>query len=488
MKSFQSIFHRNKSHLFALVFTVVFFALAVCKSALAPITHDESTSIQIWAPENIVNIWSMNSVVGFNPEANNHILNSIFIGFSEEIFGFNEFSHRLPNVLSFLMYVFGIYFSLKIFSKSNRDVGFLFPLSFVFAGFFDFFSLARGYGLSFGFISLSLWASFSFLFDGKKLRHLMLSQAFSILAILSNFTLLNFYLANFGILFLVVVFGKSGVRKELVTLTLSFVLAFLLLFKPISILRDSGAFYFGSEKNFVGSTVTSLFLELSSRHKNVLFLTLSLVFLFSLISYAIDLYRRIKTNSGLNYQEGDYVFSLIAIVMLAFVVQHNILGTPYLIRRATLFLWPLVFFLIFIQVAKIEWLIFRKLLLVALFSISLVFFVKNYSFTKTLEWEYDINSPDVFNAINSYCNKSRKVQNVSVGSSWVYVPSVNYYKVKNSDSCLEFSQRYEVLPNADFYFLSADDRIAMTARSDRYELINVYPDNSALFGLKELVK
>ena len=89
--------------------------------------------------------------------ANNHILNSYLIYLFQNI-GYSELILRLPNVL------FGLIYLLVVFQISKRTKNYIFSSALLLLNpyLIDFFSIARGYGISTSliFLALYLYASF----------------------------------------------------------------------------------------------------------------------------------------------------------------------------------------------------------------------------------------------------------------------------------------------------------------------------------------
>src|ERR1051326_1907428 len=126
--------------------------------------------------------------------ANDHLLNTWLMKICASLFGIYELSLRLPNLAAHLLYLF---FSAKIAMQMGKN--FLPILTFILLNFnpylLDFFSAARGYGLSMGLMMASLYFIFSFANGDKKIFPLFGAVFFSALAALANLTLLPFFIA-----------------------------------------------------------------------------------------------------------------------------------------------------------------------------------------------------------------------------------------------------------------------------------------------------
>lgn len=450
------------------------------KAWRAPITHDEALSILLWAPSSLKELWTMHSVHGFTPDANNHILNSWLIGWSQSFFGFHEVAHRLPNILAFGLYCAGMIGALKIITVNNKLLTLAFPFTFLFVGFLDFFSLARGYGMSFGFLSLALWMLLEYQLQNRNWKILLLGQIFALLAVLSNFTLLNFFAAQWGIAAIQNLQRDRSSQSERLVLGGTALVSICLLYYPLSLLMGSGAIYFGETDGLLRSTARSLILELSGRQGRIIPLLLAIIFSASAILYGFQLFRQIRNNS-LNWSPINYLAGLLTSICLSLIVQRQILDVPYVIERAALYLWPIV--LLFMIGTLLNQGVSKRIAQWSIITILIVFtlhFGRIWTPVTTLEWQYDANSPEVQKQLGISCSNNNG-KSVTAGVSWIYVPSINYYKVKWKHECVDFVTRYEVTTDPDFLYLTSEDVAPAGARLKNYTTQIEFGDGARLY-------
>jgi hypothetical protein len=173
---------------FLLIFLgIILFLYIAHRSIYLSFVHDESQTFK-----------GLAGLCNFENSANNHLLNSILMTFSRKIIGNQEWSLRLPNVLSFLLYFMGIYFLIRKEKKLSLILLFI-GIVFLNPFLLDFFSLARGYGISLGFLSLSL------LYLLKQNIKATTNKSFNLhyckvllfgnLAVMANFVLLNYLIS-----------------------------------------------------------------------------------------------------------------------------------------------------------------------------------------------------------------------------------------------------------------------------------------------------
>lgn len=122
----------------------------------------------------------------------------MLMSLSNSLFGSSEFSLRLPNVLAGVLYLIGCFL---IFNNTNKNWLNIFGLLLLTSNpyIIEFFSLARGYGLSFGFMLLSIYyllkAENQILASSQILKYVALTLLFAIGALYSNLSTINYLIS-----------------------------------------------------------------------------------------------------------------------------------------------------------------------------------------------------------------------------------------------------------------------------------------------------
>src|SRR5690606_4000176 len=171
-----------------LVIAVVVMAAAVHRAATASFSHDEALTYVRY-----VHLSYADLALHKEAYTNNHLLNSVAMKCSASLFGTGELALRLPNLLALALF---------LFYAARLLLGL--PTVLALGGFavlatnsymLELFTLARGYGHSFGFMLMAL---FHLVRAAQTLRtrDIVLFHAASVLATLSNFTLLNAHLGG----------------------------------------------------------------------------------------------------------------------------------------------------------------------------------------------------------------------------------------------------------------------------------------------------
>ncbi len=175
----------NRLQWFYVLLYVAVGVYVVLRAYYMSFTHDEALTFTI--VQNHESYW------GTTP--NHHLLNTFLMRISYGWFGMKEWVLRLPNVLAYL--VFGLYVLKSIRLLSGN----ILPLAagiIIFCNpyFLNFFSLARGYGLSTAFVAAAMYYLLTYYVgeDNKIKRdnRLILAVIFAGLAALANLTAINF--------------------------------------------------------------------------------------------------------------------------------------------------------------------------------------------------------------------------------------------------------------------------------------------------------
>ena len=135
--------------------------------------------------------------------------------FSASVFGDSPFALRLPNILAHGLYLF---FTAKIvlLHKRNALINLsLFILLNAHPYLLDFFSLARGYGLAIASMTAGLFYACRFVTCDQRTKNCILISTTGIIAVLSNFVLLDYYVPLLFLLsfFILIDKPKRGKKK-----------------------------------------------------------------------------------------------------------------------------------------------------------------------------------------------------------------------------------------------------------------------------------
>jgi len=407
-----------------------------------------------------------------HPTANNHVLNTLLI---KALFSLGVSSLaiiRCPNVLAFILYA---YWGHKIsFGRLSSFVGLgCFALLMCNPFLLDFFSLARGYGLSLEFMMGALYFGSEF-FELRSTSHLIKALLLASLSVFSIFSMIYFWAALASTLTLACFLRKDwGSLKKCLLYGLLIGLVLLgCIAVPMIRLRESGALYYGGHNSFYSDTLVSLAryslysLDITSSVYLILNLCLGGILFISSISYFKDG----AWDSFKNVFLGVSVLSVILIVL-----AHYLAGVLYPINRVGLFLYPLFVFSLCFCLND-----FRRYVRSVTLSLILMFFTVNFvvkgDFYRTALWSFDAHTEEILNQINEVGRQRGEVVRFSCTPVIYY--SVNYYAARNDYEFLEVVQdECQLVPaNIDYYLLS--DRDTASFSEENYIKNYVHPLDS----------
>jgi hypothetical protein len=346
---------------------------------------------------------------------------------------------------------------------------------------FQFWGLCRGYGLSIGCMSGSIYFLMLYLAVGRK-RFLILCMLFCIAAILANLTLLNLLPAIFFVI-LIHNFAQrySGATKRLLLTDLPVMLGtavtlFLLIAKTVKKLKEGNNFFYGGDDGIFTDTVRSLIQDsffIGDGDKGINFLSFLCVGVVIVMSVYLS-WVHVRRKTGATNM--DTFFLLMAIPLLSIQLQHNLFGTKFVISRTALFLLPLYILLLlaFIQQFSQRWVSIILVSLTAIFSIN---FIKNYNSYETRTWPLDRYDLAVMKRIAAR-NKTNKV---SLGSCTT--PVFEYYAstyFKNRFSNITGVFGYRTSDTLfDYYYI---EKASLSKIPPTYMVDTIFGDDYALIA------
>ncbi len=431
----------HKLPLFAtLLIAVALFVYIVLRAIKVGFTHDESSSFMNLIQESLQDLF-------FSERnwqaANNHIINTICMQIGYRWFGADEWALRWGSIaagLGFLLYAF-------------RAVRLWLPVtSWWFFGAFcilvlnhfllDFFSLARGYGLSVAFEMAMLYYFFRWIKQQANIDLLKAACALG-LGILSNFTLLDVMAAFFitvSIAFYVNNRNNFSIIQYLKFITLPalpVLVTLLLIFQPIRWINAKGEFEYGPQAFW--ETWRVLFDRwvyhpaIGYQWVKVVALVVATGLFLRLGYVIIKRFRGMKLSASLQPSESHavplfYATVLTILTMLMTMVQHYLLGANYLIGRTALLFYPLLSSVIVSYLIDWQKRSFSnkiRMVWLALIGFLLINFAAQSNFRFAQEWRYDENTKDAALLANQQGDDTHKI---NYGVGWLYYSTTLFYQ------------------------------------------------------------
>ena len=432
------------------------------KAVVISFTHDESRSFNLFVPQNFMDIISLKK-----PDANNHLLNTLFMKYSSMFFGNSEFALRWHSVASHLIYIL---FTWLIVSRTSSAL-------IAFSGFvllnvnpflLDYFSLARGYAMALAFISVSVYFIIRYV-ESKRMKHVVFSLVFASLAALSGFSFLILYPAVVLVINLFWCsenknFSASGLMKmNRVVILVSLILG-IICYEPVRRLIKFECLYFGGETGFFHDTVVSVINAViqGQPYYNPAALALKIFIVASFLTMFVAALSEFYFKKMSALQEKFVIaFLLLAFAFVISEMQHFILGTRFLFHRTAIFFVPLfcLAFIFFISdfYAGEKLRVPGRLALVIVASAFFIHTIFCLNVSSISAWRFDSETKQMLGELERLSQREKPVP-VRLGISWFFEPTVNFYRTTKKYSWLPKATRVDFRKaEYDYYYLSAED-------------------------------
>src|SRR3989304_6702936 len=441
------------------------FLYIFTKASVSSFTHDESYTYLHYPHASFMDIVSYKGWY-----SNNHLLNTLFMKYSEKTFGSSETALRLPNLLLFIVYMV---YGYLLFGRTCQLLAVaVFVLLCTNNLLIDLFGLARGYVMSWGFMLMSFY-HFIESFYNQKTKNLFFFHVGALFAIMSNFTLLTFYVTLLLVYNLVIFMDCKFISNKKYNFLNSNKIHGILLLPMIVILYEPvrrvvmyNNFDYGGKNGFYSDTVTHLiFHALHGIHLSP-FALVSVQILFTsivLISFVIILRMIFKGNETFfNKFKGLIISNLLVVfISIAIILQHTIFGTDYPVARFSIFLYPIFiihfgFFLSYFLNNGYKKVVSTVALCLALISITS--FGLKADLHSCAEWGFDMETKNMLQKLtaskSSNDSDSRKTK---LGINFLFEPTINFYRQTMGIDWLLPVNRNGITKEDDYYYIFKDE-------------------------------
>lgn len=444
----------------------------IVRAYFVTITHDEALTYQLYITSSFAKI-----VADPQLTANNHILNSLLAKISISIFGDSLLVMRLPNILAHVVYIcFSFLLARRLYTNQLWILCTFLALQ-LNPFMFEFWGLCRGYGL----VAACVLGSLFFLlryYDTGKMLSLIVSMLILCVGIYSNFAMLNFAMGWLCVL-ISIIFLKGNLKtiiQSAIATAIAVTTSYLLLAKPIEILKERNELYYGGNTGFIKDTIGTLIQHsfyLKENNTTVFYISIIIAAMIIISGlYSVGMFLKNKKKNQVTVM----LWLLLIVPALSCVVQFYLLGTKYLLDRTALFFFPifLLYLFYFLQALRerykriIDW---SVLFITLLLTLN---FIARVNFRSTTIWDYDQHSPWL---IEKMIEHKKNEGSVRVYLDWMYIPSLSYYINKDFQNQFDYiEKREEVAYNKeeyDFYLIRDWERHKIP---DIYELDTVFAD------------
>ena len=475
----KSAFSIQKQSLPYFAISILVFAYVLVRALNMGITYDEAWTLKSFVPLSVMN------VINYSPcDANNHILNTLLIKFFYLAGIENVFFARLPTVLAFILYLF---YCRKISTFLPSLAGIIvFILLTVNPFLLDFFSLARGYGLGLAFQSMSVYYLLAFI-KNKELKLAHYATVAASIAVLANFSQLNYWIACQSVLLFMICFiYKENKLKFFVVQLITTACLALILYEPIRKLIKSGSLYYGGSEGFYSDTLVSLtkYTQYQPVPDIYTYWSLDIFLLLIITGICYLVIKNIKKQTPLLLE--NLLTAILLIAIISSVLQHYLLGTLYLIDRTALFYFPLFVMVLVFTFYKSPRILQKMIFFPLIFFFGLNFFYSVNTY-KTALWYFDAHTETVLDQFNEMGKQQNK--KISIDFSWPFQSAIGYYRNKKEYPYITIlqdpRQRDAFAPNADYYIYLSQSLEKVGYDADRQEIVRHNTKDTLLSFEKE---
>lgn len=436
---------------------VFFFTYVTTRVFTIPITIDEAWTLYSFVRHPV---WDIITIK--NPSTNNHVLNTLLARLTT-VFSEKEFFLRLPNLLSFPLYVYGSYLLSRLLINNKLLAFAMFITLLTNYTLLDFFGLCRGYGLSIGLFTLSI----SYLIKIAKgttpprKQHVHIILLSAIAAFYANIAVLHVMVALIIITSFILYRHRNG-QPVLSALRLPMLYTLIIsLLGGIKLWKQykQDEIFYGGQQNFIDDTLAGMM----SDYTGLFFFKEHHVWIMNITVALLSLAILVHILSIRRQQAYFFIpFSILMFSLLMTHIQFYLLDVPLPINRIALFFYPLMVLTLFVALqmlsAKVQRVAIVIGLGVALFSMWR--FGSEMNITRMNLWWIDMYSKQVVQDIAKDHSGKDKAR---VFANWPTDNTVNYYiniyykdELVESPCCTRFADLKSV-DSFDYIYMHVSD-------------------------------
>jgi hypothetical protein len=331
---------KNKNQLIFAIVSLVAFVLVLLRAKMTPFTHDETATFYFIVQNGHYMPYHAHL------DTNNHILNSALTHLFYSLFGSSKFVLRLPNVLFYVFFLFGVYRISKHLSYKSSMLFLIATLIFSY-NWFTFFSVSRGYGLSFTAFIMAMSHAIDY-FKNNQFKHVIWLGFWMQLAMAASLIMMPVFCIIIGLISLHQLLNKSFFKlSNLISLLINGALIYYWAAFS-SYLKEQNGLTHGAGDSYWHVTFETLIYMVSgsySQYLQAILVVVSVLFLFSGILF---LSRELMPLKDLIRKPYAFFLLLFLAEMIAMYAMKQVMGVNYPEDRTALFFYAtLVLYIVF---------------------------------------------------------------------------------------------------------------------------------------------
>lgn len=384
--------------------------------------------------------------------ANNHWLNTGLIWLMDKTIGNSEFSLRLPNLVSFALYLYFIFKIATHFCTSKLTLLLSIPLFLLNPFVLDFFGLARGYGMSFAFLTAAVYHLLMYFNKNASVKHFIYFLIFCILAVYANYAFLVVIL-SLQLTTVLYYYKKHFNKLKLCIIAYGVELILLLpaILNVIQLSQQNQLYVGGTTGVYTDSLKTVL--EFSFNNDRIHFYPIISI----LIAIAILIGFFLFHSRRLNFLKLWIILTFFIPKILNFTMDIRFprdRGALYWIFILSVFILITTDKLLTVSPALQKVKRLPLMIIICIQLIVVVNFAIHFNLKYTILWKYD---SDISTAMENLSKSADHSKMNTIGIHHLLEPSVNYYLKTKSMEWFQSVNEYGLKGKYDYYLFFSDN-------------------------------
>ncbi|MDX2173339.1 MAG: hypothetical protein SFY56_09475 [Bacteroidota bacterium] len=410
------------------------------RAFLLPFSHDEAATFFFYVQSNNYLPYSAHVYT------NNHVLNSALANICYHLFGSHRFILRLPNILAFLILCFGVFKHFK-YLKNYASKIMLISFFLLTYNFLDFFELCRGYGLSFGLMTLGMAYLLDY-FETKKIKYFLFFSICWQLALVANLILVVVLAILFLYIYIFQIKNKTFIHLKTTLINIANLICLIFWIKFSFFYKEQGRLDYGVGDNYWLVTFKTLILFLFGTEA----LGIHLLFIAGFVLISVFLiFQLLKNKITLTaFFEKQIVYPILLIgLVIAFYLLKKLVNVNYPEDRTGLFfyLFFVLSFAFFINTLKPK--VASTISLLVLFS-SLSFFCFSINLKNFSSFYYHTQPKTIYDYLKK--EQLNQTEQFTIGGHRVREMNFAFLNYRGNSVLNPMDDSEQMQMNCDYYF------------------------------------
>ncbi len=429
-------------------------SITVYRAQTLSIVHDEGLTLKHFVPKSYTDILNLTGNISAL-YANNHPFNTVLIKFFTSFLGLSEITFRLPALLGQLVFLIASYQIVKLMFIQWWKRSLALSLLVFHPFLIDFFSVGRGYGLSLGLLMAGIFFMLKAVDKpvSKNLKYGELGLFFSGLSAAGNLTFLYVYFSFLICHFFITwrIFGRVRPLLFMRGLMFSLIPVLLIYGRNFSKAYEEGVYSdAGGKGGFWIDTLPSIVqVTLYKTTSSISYKMIRIIFLAATMTGFWAILRARKPAS-------IFLSAVFLLTSLGIYLATKIFDLSSIKERYVIFLIPLMsLFILSIwkSLDKVNKKFLGRGLIVGFLILLIGHYLTSIQFDYYYTWKYDRFTKKAFYTILENYKGLDKSRPVSIGASWVFEPSLNFYIKKENAAFITSVSRKTTNNEYDYYYI-----------------------------------